>query len=83
MAQYSVYRPWAEPWGGFDELRRGMDMLLGRYGAGSASGRRGVFPAVNLYETGDTYVLTAELAGVNPDDIQVLNNLHTYNMVKI
>lgn len=72
MAQYSVYRPWAgESWGGFDELRREMDALLGRFGAVGPDGRRGVFPAVNLYETGETYVLTAELPGVNPDAIEV------------
>ena len=72
MAQYSVYRPWArEPWGGFDELRREMDALLGRFGAGSPSGRRGVFPAANLYETGDTFVLSAEIPGVSPADIEV------------
>ncbi len=72
MAQYSVYRPWAgEPWGRFDQLRREMDALLGRFGAGALTARTGVFPAVNLYETGDTYVLTAELPGVNPEDIEV------------
>lgn len=69
MAQYGVYRPGS--WGGFDELRREMDAHLGRFGAGGPGGRRGVFPAVNLYETGDTFVLTAELPGVQPDDIQV------------
>jgi HSP20 family protein len=72
MAQYSVYRPWArEPWGAFDDLRREMDALLGRFGGGMPSGRRGVFPATNLYETDDSYVLTAELPGVSPDDIEV------------
>lgn len=72
MAQYSVYRPWArEPWGGFDDLRREMDALLGRFGAGYPTGRQGVYPATNLYETGDGYVLTAELPGVSPGDIQV------------
>lgn len=74
MAQYSLYRPWAgEPWGGraFDELRREMDSLLTRFGPGGLRGRGGVFPAANLYETGDTYVLTAELPGVSPADIEV------------
>ena len=74
MAQYSVYRPWAaEPWGSFDQLRREMDSLLNRFGgtAAHASGWRGVFPAVNLYETADAYLLTAELPGVEPGDIHV------------
>jgi HSP20 family protein len=72
MAQYSVYRPWgAEPGGGFDDFRREMDALLGRFGARTTSGHRGVFPPTNLYEAGEGYVLTAELPGVSPDDIQV------------
>ena len=70
MAQYSLIRPWSgDPWGGLGDLRREMDALLGRFaGAGAA---RGVFPATNLYETGDACVLTAELPGVAPDDIEV------------
>lgn len=75
MAHYGLYRPWAaESWGGFDQLRREMDALFSRFAAPSSSlstGWRGVFPAVNLYETADAYVLTAELPGVGPDDIQV------------
>jgi HSP20 family protein len=30
-----------------------------------------VFPAVNLYETADAYVLMAELPGIQSDEIQV------------
>ena len=32
---------------------------------------QGVFPAVNLYETADTYIVTAEIPGVEPRDIEV------------
>ena len=32
---------------------------------------RGVFPPVNLHETADGYVLTAELPGVAPEDMDV------------
>lgn len=72
MAQYSVYRPWAgQSWGGFDEFRREMESLLGRFDTGVPAARAGVFPAANLYETRDSYVLTAELPGVRPDDIEV------------
>ena len=73
MAQYSLLRPWAaDPWGEIDQLRRDMDALFTRYGRGSArSGRRGAFPAVNLYETADAYVLTAELPGVATSDIEI------------
>lgn len=74
MAQYGLYRPWAaESWRDFDQLRREMDALFSRFGSPSPRSNAwgGVFPAVNLYETPDAYVLTAELPGVGLDDIQV------------
>jgi HSP20 family protein len=74
MAQYGLYRPWAaDSWGGLDQLRREMDGLFSRFASPSqlSGAARGVFPAVNLYETADAYVLTAELPGVGPEDIQV------------
>lgn len=66
--------PWAaDPWGGFEQLRREMDALLSRFGTGAGAGRdwRGVYPPVNLYESADAYMLTAELPGVDPDAIHV------------
>lgn len=72
MAQYSLYRPWAgDPWGSFDDLRREMDALLGRFRGGAPSAWSGAFPATNLYDAGDAYVLTAELPGVGAGDIDV------------
>jgi HSP20 family protein len=73
MARLSLFQPWpAGEWGDvFGDLRREMDALFSRYGSSTFAGGRGVFPAVNLYETGDAYVLTAELPGVNPKDIDV------------
>lgn len=75
MAQYGPHRSWAaDSWGSFDQLRREMDALLHRFGGAPVarpSGWRGVFPAVNLYENADAYLLTAELPGVAPDAIQV------------
>ena len=72
MAQYRLSGPWASGWGGLDELRREMDSLLGRFATGTLPAPSGaVFPAVNLYETADGYVLTAELPGVDSKDIDV------------
>jgi HSP20 family protein len=72
MADSVLFRPWAGAGGGFDELRREMDALMNRFGQSGPAGARGVFPAANLYDTGEGYVLTAELPGVSPDDVQVL-----------
>lgn len=48
-----------------------MDALLGRFSSASPRGRASVFPATNIYESEDAYVLTAELPGVRPQDIEV------------
>ena len=75
MTQFSLYRPWAAAsWGGpLDQLRQEMSALLNRFEPGStpSSAWRGVFPAVNLYETADAYVLMAELPGIESKDINV------------
>jgi HSP20 family protein len=72
MAYYSLQRPrLSRSRGPFDEFRQEMDALLDRFGAGASGGRRGVFPPANLYEAEDAYVLTAELPGVRPGDVEV------------
>lgn len=71
MAQYRLYRPALGPLGGFEDLRREMDAVLNRFAGSPLEARRGVFPAVNLYETTDSYMLTAELPGVGPEDLEL------------
>ena len=73
MAQYNFLRsrPRQTRPGTFDELRQDMDRLFHQHGEQGPTVARGVFPPVNLYERGDTYVLTAELPGVDPADINV------------
>jgi HSP20 family protein len=70
-----AWSPWGEDsWSTFDELRRGMDDLLHRVlpaGGAVPAARAGAYPALNLYETPDGYVLTAELPGVAGDAIDV------------
>ena len=68
MAQYWFSNPRSsDP---FDQFRREMDSLLGRFG-GATTRRPSAFPAVNLYETVEGYVLTTELPGVRAEDIEV------------
>jgi HSP20 family protein len=72
MATYTVQRPSARgPWSGlFDELRREVNPAL-RAPNSAFQGTRGVYPPVNLFESEDGYVLTAELPGVAPDAVDV------------
>jgi len=72
MATYTLQRPSGRsPWSGLlDELRREVDPALRRPNA-AFQGSRGVYPPVNLFETEEGYVLTAELPGVPPESVDV------------
>jgi HSP20 family protein len=58
-----------DPWTTLDRMRREMEALLPRVGA--AAGASNVYPPVNLYETGDDFVLLAELPGVRREDLEL------------
>ena len=69
---------WGRRWDPFEELeemQRHMDRIFGtRRSGGSGAARAGDprdFPHVNLYETADDYVLTAEVPGVKAEDIDI------------
>jgi len=71
MAQLGLLRPWAQhPWAGLGAFRREMDELFDRFGT-SPLALGNAFPALNLYETEDVYVLTAEIPGVAPADLEI------------
>jgi HSP20 family protein len=55
----------------FGRLRREFDSAFDRLGARGSVSRRGPFPSVNLSETTDGYVLTAEVPGSSRDDLDV------------
>lgn len=57
-------------WDDFERLQRDMDRLFNA-GTRAASGPLGDFPAVNIWAGENDALLTAELPGVNPDDIDV------------
>lgn len=66
------YDPWREgPWSGLARLRQELDDAFhgGRPRAPWSAGNP--FPPVNLYESGDAYVLTAEIPGLRAEDVEV------------
>ena len=71
-----VARPGSRParWGAwsdlFDDFLRERGPAFAPATAGGVRSR-GVYPPVNLHETADAFVLTAELPGVAPEDIDV------------
>jgi HSP20 family protein len=75
MARLS-WSGFAHPWSGgtwdaFESLRKEVDHLFSRVGQAPLRGSHGVHPPVNLYETSDGFVLTAELPGMKLEDIQL------------
>lgn len=68
MALYGFTQPAGnDPWAIFDRMRREMDVQRPR--SGQAAGN--VYPPVNLYETGEDFVLMAELPGVKREDLDL------------
>ena len=64
---------WRHPFWEVDRMARQMDQLtnamFGRPGYPLFAGNR--FPAVNLSETGDKYIVRAELPGIKADDVDL------------
>lgn len=69
---------WGRRWDPLEELekmRRHMDRMFGTAQPGARGrglfGEQREFPLLNLYETADDYLVTAEVPGVKPDDIDI------------
>lgn len=65
-------RPMNEIFAEMDRLRSEIDRIFQEGLGGSLFRERsGVFPPVNVYEDKDRYMLTAELPGVRPEDVEI------------
>lgn len=63
---------WGRTFGALQDLEREMDRLLQSVNFTFQGVRaRRQYPAVNIYETEDEYLLTAELPGTHPDDLEL------------
>jgi len=60
-------RRW-DPWMELDRLQREMNRLFDAY---SGDGSAGEYPAVNIWTHGDGALLTAELPGIDPKDLDI------------
>lgn len=70
MALYGISHSTAnDPWAVFDRMRREMDALRPAFGVRAAASS--VYPPVNLYETGEDFILMAELPGVRREDLEI------------
>lgn len=63
------------PTGRFEELRRDMDRLFDAFGAGVSQrpfARAAAYPAMNIWDAGDTLCVEAEVPGVSKDNLEIL-----------
>lgn len=59
-----------------DRMKKEMDRLLSNFGSGIGPGTRleqrtGVYPLMNVYDDGESFVVRAEIPGVNPGDLDI------------
>ena len=66
-----VFR-WGHSWDPFRDLEREVDQLLAKVSLfhGIRFGRQ--YPPINVYELDNEFLLTAELPGTRPEDLEVL-----------
>ena len=66
-----VFR-WGHPWSPFRDLEREVDQLLAKVSLfhGIRFGQQ--YPAVNVYELDEEFLLTAEIPGTRAEDLEVL-----------
>ena len=67
MFRQSFYTPWQE----MERMRREMDRVFSNFYASPRSRVAPSFPAINVWTNQDGAVITAELPGVDPDDIDI------------
>src|SRR5581483_4625373 len=71
---------WQRRWDPFRELQREVGRLLGSLDPFPSSRRVEVYPPLNLYDAGDHYILSAQLPGVAPADIDLTITGETLTM---
>jgi len=59
----------ADPWEDFGRLSREMNRAMGRFGATEPAAR--VFPPLNAYDDGESFVVRAEIPGVEASSLEV------------
>jgi HSP20 family protein len=67
FGRYSLANPWQE----IERMQRDMDRLLGGFYGSPRSRVAPGFPAMNVWTNQEGAVITAELPGVNPEEIDI------------
>lgn len=63
-----------DPWRDLAAFERQLDQMMGRLGGGAGSGsreQRAWSPSLDVHQEGETMVICAEVAGIDPDQIDI------------
>lgn len=63
-----------DPWRDLAAFERQLDQMMGRMGGGTGSGnreQRAWSPSLDVHQEGDTMVICAEVAGIDPEQIDI------------
>ncbi len=71
ITRYTRRSPFLSPWSELEQMSDRLNRIFGEAGTGEAVQRSFWTPAVNVEETKDQLLLTAELPGMSIDDIQI------------
>ncbi len=72
--------PWQRGWDPFRELQREVGRIIESFDPFQVARRVPVYPPMNLYDAGDRYILTVQLPGVTPGDIELTITGETLTM---
>jgi HSP20 family protein len=72
--------PWQRGWDPFRELQREVGRIIESFDPFQVARRVPVYPPMNLYDAGDRYLLTAQLPGITPGDIELTITGETLTM---
>lgn len=67
---FGLYRS-RNPWRELERVRQEMDRIFDNYGQGNRLAVAPSFPAMNVWHNEEGVVITAELPGVNPEEIDI------------
>lgn len=63
-----------DPWRDLAAFERQLDQMMGRMGGGAGTGtqeQRAWTPSLDVHQEGDTMVICAEVAGIDPDQVDI------------
>lgn len=71
MTRYTRRSPFLSPWQELEDVSERLNRLFGVPAQGEASNRSVWTPAVNVEETNEELILSAELPGMSIDDVEI------------